>query len=60
MDRPFFVMLNNQARTKLVPLVDDEGQLAMFEFYLQASVAGSRNPLGNANGFEIFCAGEGE
>ena len=58
MDKPYFVMLNNQQGTRLVPLVDGE-ELAMFPTADKAIEAAEKNLMAINFGYEVFKFGEG-
>jgi hypothetical protein len=60
MTRPYFVMLTNQDGTRLVPLVDEEGDLVMFSHWIPADEAGRTSLMGSAFGYEVFKQGDGE
>ncbi len=59
MEKPYFVILNHQRIGIYLPMVDDNGQLAMFTTDKEAIEAGNNNPLGRACGFEVFEIGGG-
>jgi hypothetical protein len=58
MEKPYFVMLNNQRRTRLVPFADGE-ELAMFSTEREAMDAAEGNLMAINFGYEIFKVGEG-
>lgn len=58
MDADFFVMLNTQ-RGGITPLVEENGELAVFPDEDAARDAANRNTLGGHFGFEIFQRGFG-
>ena len=60
MTRPYFVMLTNQDGTRIVPLVDEEGDLVMFSHWIAADEAGRTSLMGSAFGYEVFKQGDGE
>ena len=60
MKKRFFVMLNNQAADRLVPLIQSNDELAMFATLREAMDAARKTPLGEVFGFEVFEAGQGE
>lgn len=59
MDKPYFVILNCQ-NGSVAPMVDDNGDLAMFENKSGAFQSAESNVLGAHFGFEIFELGGGE
>ena len=58
MDKPFFVMLFNQKGTRLVPLVDPDGQLMMYETAAEARGAAENSLMGERFGYLIYSAEE--
>jgi len=55
----YFVMLNCQ-RGGITPMVDENGDVEMFESFEEAKEVAEDNLLGMAFGFEVFCLGCGE
>lgn len=59
MEKPYFVMLWNQKCTLLVPMTEENGELAMFLTEEEAFAAGKENHMGKHFGFDVFEAGCG-
>lgn len=57
MDKPFFVMLNNQKGTRLVPMADPENELMMYATKEEAEEAAKHTFYGEHFGYEIHEAG---
>jgi hypothetical protein len=57
-EKPYFVILNHP-NGHYMPMVDDDGNLAMFCSETLAIVAGNENMLGSSFGFEVFELGGG-
>lgn len=55
----YFVMLNCQ-RGGIAPMVDENGDVEMFESFEEAKEVAEDNLLGDSFGFEVFCRGCGE
>lgn len=49
----YFVMLCDQ-RDKPVPMVNDKGEVALYDFMADANDAADNNPLGKAYGYQVF------
>lgn len=54
MKKPYFVMLKPQAGTCLLPLLEPDGRLAMFDTFSDAKDAGVKTPFGAAFGLIVF------
>lgn len=59
MQKPYFVMLYNQSGSRLVPLLDESGMLAMYATVEEAKHAAKRTVFGEHFGYDIFEAGYG-
>jgi len=59
MEKPYFVMLYNQRGDRLVPMLEDMGELAMYASFEEAESAAELNPMGQSFGYDIFQAGCG-
>lgn len=57
MKTPFFVMLYNQSGTKLIPMLDSDGNLAMYLTREEAVHAAQRTLFGEHFGYDIYEAG---
>jgi hypothetical protein len=57
-DKPYFVILNHP-NGSVMPMVDDNDDLAMYESEVDARVAASGSMLGSEFGYEIFELGGG-
>ena len=57
-DRPCFVVLNHP-NGSVMPMVDDDDNLAMYDSEISAQVAASGNMLGSTFGYEVFELGGG-
>lgn len=55
----FFVMLNSPDGTKIMPLVDDEGDVTLWNSKDEAREAADGNRRACAFGFEVFERGAG-
>ena len=58
-DKPYFVILNDLNDGSVMPLMENEYELAMFETELIARESALKNGIGDAYGFEIFELGNG-
>jgi hypothetical protein len=52
--KPFFVMLISQKQDILIPLMDENGELAMFDTEHEANKFAADNPMGQAFGFIVY------
>lgn len=50
----YFVMMNNQKGTHIIPLVDDNDEVALYEEYEDAESDAINNPYAVAFGYSIF------
>jgi hypothetical protein len=57
-DKPYFVLLNHQ-NGKVIPMMEDDENMAFFESEIEACECASKNPLGETFGFEVFELGGG-
>lgn len=60
MEKMYFVMLDNQDGTMILPMVDGDGNVALFATERAAREAALGNLMGSAFGYEIFERGNGE
>ena len=56
MEKSYFVMLKTQTGTSLVPMLDPDGALAMFDGPKKARRAAEQTTFGKAFGFIVFDA----
>ncbi len=59
MEKPFFVMLNNQKGNRLVPMMDPEYELMMYATKDEAEAAAKQTFYGEHFGYEVHEAGCG-
>ncbi|MFA5311697.1 MAG: hypothetical protein WC375_00095 [Methanomassiliicoccales archaeon] len=52
-EKPYFVMLNSQDG-KILPMINCEEEISMYETTKDAIHDAEQNPLGHAFGFEVF------
>lgn len=57
--KEYFVMLNNQNGSLLIPLMYQD-ELQMFESVKEATIAAESSFMGKHFGFDVFRKGEGE
>jgi hypothetical protein len=55
----FFIMMNNQKRTHIMPIVDRQGEVVLFPTEAEAIECGKENPYAFNFGFEVFEQGTG-
>ena len=61
MEKLYFVMINNQDGTLIMPMVDTEDQqVALFDTPWEAREAAQGNRMATAFGYEIFERGNGD
>jgi len=56
MEKPYFVMLYNQSGDRLVPMLEDTGELAMYASAAEARADADANPMGKAFGYIVYSA----
>jgi hypothetical protein len=55
----FFIMMNNQKGTTIMPIVDGDEEVMLFETEEEAEEIASLHPFCKAFGYEIFERGTG-
>ena len=57
--KDFFIMMNSQNGKMIMPIVDDDGEVMLFDTERTAIVCADNNPYAKAFGYEIFERGMG-
>ena len=60
MDKDFFIMINSQNNEYIIPMTDNNNDVALFETYNKAKEIADTHPMCCAFGYEIFRRGCGE
>jgi hypothetical protein len=56
----FFIMMNSQDGKRIMPVVDEEEEVCLFDTYDEAKKLGDGHHAASHFGFEIFQRGNGE
>ena len=57
MDKDFFIMINSQNNEYIIPMTDNNNEVALFETYNEAKEIADDHPMCDAFGYEIFRRG---
>ena len=56
----YFVMLNSQSGKSIMPLIDEDEYVCLYDTFDEAKTAAENNIMGENFGYEIFLCGNGE
>lgn len=56
----FFIMMSSQKGDAIMPIVDDDGDVVLFDLFGEAKNVAENNMAAQVFGYEIFQRGSGE